>query len=175
MAIRARTLEEGDAEAYKDLRLEGLERSPIAFANSYEQIQQRPVDIIRQELRDNIVIGVFHEGENLVGIGGIRREEPAKMDHKGIVYGNYVREGMRRKGVGKLIMLELEKRARAVAPTMELPAFEELQLRVVQGNDAALKLYESLGYTKFGYSDRAVRYKGEYVGEHYLHKYLNQG
>jgi RimJ/RimL family protein N-acetyltransferase len=72
-------------------------------------------------------------------------------------------------------MLELEKQARETAPTALLPGFEELQLRVVEGNDPAIKLYKSVGYEEFGYAARAVRYKGDYVGEYYMHKYLTEG
>jgi ribosomal protein S18 acetylase RimI-like enzyme len=175
MAMQAIRLGEGgesEAEAYKALRLDGLKKNPTAFANSYEQMAARSIDDIMAELRANIVVGVLIEETELIGVGGIRREEAGKMNHKGIVYGNYVSQNARRRGVGRLIMQELENRARAAAPTELLPAFEELQLRVVEGTEAAIKLYHSLGFTQFGFAPRAIRYEDKYIGEHYLHKFL---
>jgi ribosomal protein S18 acetylase RimI-like enzyme len=180
MAVDVIRLGEGDdieaqAAAYKALRLVGLEKSPISFANTYEEMAIRTVDDIIAELRANIVVGVVMEGAELIGVGGVRREAPGKMNHKGFVYGNYVREDVRGRGVGKMIMKELEKRARDTVPTDLLPPFEELQLRVVEGNESAIKLYESMGFEKFGFTQRAVRHNGIYVGEHYMHKFLIDG
>lgn len=175
MAIEAIRLGEGgvsEAEAYKALRLEGLTKDPISFANTYDEMAVRTVDDIIAELKANIVVGVLMENSELIGVGGIRREAPGKMNHKGIIYGNFVRQDVRGRGVGKLIMSDLEKRARATAPSDLLPAFEELQLRVVEGNEPAIRLYKSMGYKEFGFAARAVRYQGKYVGEHYMHKYL---
>lgn len=163
---------EGEAEAFKALRLHGLKNDPVSFANTYEEMAIRTIDDIVAELRANIVIGVLKEGSELVGVGGIRREAAGKMNHKGMIYGNYVKPEMRGKGIGRRIMLELEKNARETVPTDILPGFEELQLRVVEGNDSAIKLYKSVGYEEFGYAARAVRYNGQYVGEYYMHKYL---
>jgi len=177
MAIEVIRLGEGDvcvsqAEAYKALRLEGLKNDPMSFANTYREMYERPINDIIAELQANIVVGVLKEGSEFIGVGGIRREAAGKMNHKGIVYGNYVKPEMRGKGIGKMIMTDLELRARNTPPTDLLPTIEELQLRVTEGNEPAMKLYISMGYEQFAYSKRAIRHNGVYVGEYFMQKFF---
>jgi hypothetical protein len=96
--MEIRQLASGDAAAYQELRLLGLQESPIAFGSSYAAEVDRPLDVVAARLGDprNHVFGAFADDGALTGVVTLRREPQGKTYHKAYVYGTYVRPGYRR-------------------------------------------------------------------------------
>src|SRR6266851_5322843 len=107
--MEVRKLTVADAEAFWNIRLRALRDNPESFGASYEEILERGIAGITQGLRkrdtapDDVTFGAF-EGNTLVGIAGFRREEEAKRRHKGVIWGMYVPQELRGKGIGKALL-----------------------------------------------------------------------
>jgi len=143
--MEIRQLTSADATAYQELRLFGLQESPSAFGSSYAAEVDRPLHVVVARLDDprNHVFGAFaHEGA-LTGIVTLRREPQGKTYHKAYVYGTYVRPEYRRQGTGRALLEAVIARAREVG-------LRQIQLSVTQANRAAVLLYESCGFVRYG-------------------------
>jgi ribosomal protein S18 acetylase RimI-like enzyme len=161
--IEIRRLTEDDAQDFYRLRLEALEREPQAFGASPEEHRAMTLDAIARRLGSasgdrNFVLGAIAE-DRLVGMAGFFQEEGPKRRHKGHIWGVYVTEGWRGKGIARVLISELIERARAK------PELEQLSLGVAVGQNPAKHLYESLGFEVYGREPHAVRVGENYVDE----------
>jgi len=161
--IEIRRLMEDDAQDFYRLRLEALEREPGAFSASPDEHRAMTLDMIAKRLGSasgdhNFVLGAIAE-DRLVGMAGFFQEEGPKTRHKGHIWGVYVTEGWRGKGIARVLLSELIERARAK------PELEQLYLAVAAGLDAAKHLYESLCFEVYGREPRAIKIGGSYVDE----------
>ena len=168
MIVRVLTPE--DAVPFHRLRRERLEQSPKAFAESIAEHEALTLSTIAARLSrsdDNFVIGAFSPERELAGMAGLARETRLKARHKAIVWGVYVRPRWRGKGVGRAVLIELLNRARS------LPGLEQIRLTVATSQDAAKRLYESLGFEVFGTERHALVVDGEYVDEDHMVLWLS--
>jgi len=81
-----------DAAVFQELRLRGLAECPTAFASSYEEECDTPIAAVAERLApraDGTILGAFM-AQDLVGVVGVRREEPRKLSHKAYIWGTYV-------------------------------------------------------------------------------------
>jgi ribosomal protein S18 acetylase RimI-like enzyme len=135
--------------------------NPEAFGSTYEREVKFTLDTVAERLRptkEKFVLGAFDQNL-LVGTVAFVRETGMKTAHKGNVYGMFVAPEMRGKGVGKLLLLELIKKAK------HGDGLEQINLSVISGNGTAKKLYQALGFEVYGVERNALKYNGEYFDE----------
>ena len=145
------------------MRLEALEREPGAFGESTEEHLAKTLETLAARLRPgpdnaNFVLGAF-DGGQMVGTAGFFRFQGPKERHKGLIWGVYVRQERREKGVGRALLSELLRRAQSQ------PGLEQITLAVAATQTAAARLYMSLGFQLYGREGRSLKIGNQYADE----------
>ena len=158
-----RRLKGREAEIYRTVRLEGLERHPEAFGASFETERAEPLAFFARRLAENAVFGAFDDTE-LVGVAGYFAPKTGKESHKATLFGMYVRDSARGQGVGgQLMQAVLADAART---------HEDMKLTVLTSNRAAQHLYERCGFQCYGTEPRSLKVGTVYYGEVLMHRRL---
>lgn len=169
--MHIRVLDEHDARMYQELRLTALQNSPEAFGSTYEREVQFTMEMVADRIKpkkDTFVLGAFDDRGTLIGSVSFVRESSLKTAHKGNVYGMYVALNQQGQGLGKRLMVELIRIA------SECDGVEQINLAVMSHNEAAKKLYVSLGFKVYGVEHHALKYKGTYYDEDLMVRRLNE-
>ncbi|BAN27372.1 GNAT family N-acetyltransferase [Caballeronia insecticola] len=153
-AFSLRRLTPEDAIVFRDVRLEGLQRYPAAFGASYEDERDRPLEWFRARITDHAVFGGFSNDGTLAGVAGLQVPPGAKMKHKGILWGMYVRPSARGTGLAAALLDCVLEHARGVV--------DEVKLEVAPDNTAAMRLYGAAGFVEFAREPRALKIDGTY-------------
>lgn len=165
--VEIRKLSAADAAIYRKLRLEALKLNGDAFSSSLEDAEKAPVEKTESNLANvhATTLGAFLDGQ-LVGNVTLSKETGKKTMHRAWVVGVYVTPAARGKGVAHLLMDKLIQAAR------ESSEIEQLRLGVSTGNSAALNLYRSLGFLKYGTEVRSLKIGDRYIDEELMVKFL---
>jgi ribosomal protein S18 acetylase RimI-like enzyme len=164
--LTIRQLTEGDAEAYRALRLHLLRVSPDSYGTTYEEAVARPIEHTALRLREpsdpevGFTLGAFVP--ELVGMVTVLRGEGAKSRHKAHICAMGVASSARERGIGRALMTEALARARQIA------GLEQVLLTVVLPNEAALRLYRGLGFVSYGTDWRGLKLGDQYWNEEQL-------
>lgn len=155
-----------DAKALFDLRLTSLKTNPEAFGADYDEtLKTHTVESYAERIpssdSDNLIIGAELDGE-LVGIIGFVRETRPKTQHTGIIWGVFVHPKARGHGIGKKMMQAIMTHAH------QCDDLTQVALSVVTDNQAALKLYENLGFITWGTQPDALRVHGTSYAMHWM-------
>ncbi|NDI33868.1 GNAT family N-acetyltransferase [Chengkuizengella sediminis] len=154
------------AEIYKKLRLKGLKNHPSAFGSSYEEEKEFTVEVYKSRLQsESITLGAF-KSEQLIGIVTLVKEKKNKLKHRANIYAMYVDSDYHGMGIGKSLMIEVIKKAK------ELDEVEQIYLSVNKENEAARKLYNSMGFETFGEDKRALKIGDTYYDEEHMMLFL---
>jgi ribosomal protein S18 acetylase RimI-like enzyme len=151
-----RRLSAADAEAFRAVRLEGLERHPSAFGASLKEESARPLSFFAERLDANHVLGAENEGR-LSGVAGFRLHDSEKTRHRGTLWGMYVRQEARGTGVARRLVDGILDHARG--------RVEQVALSVWAENPAAIALYKSAGFVVFARDERSLKIDGVYYDE----------
>ena len=148
-----------DAAAYAEIRLEGLRLAPDAFGSDAETEQAWPVDRYADQLTRNAVFG-FEDSGALLGVAGFFALDGLKRRHRGKLWGMYVRDAARGRGVGRRLV--------EAVLTHAADLVEQVHLDVSVGNAAAIALYERCGFRRYGTTPRCMKIEGQYVDAHLM-------
>jgi ribosomal protein S18 acetylase RimI-like enzyme len=96
----------------------------------------------------------------LLAVAGFSLPEAAKKRHKGLLWGVYVREAARGRGLGRAVVARVIEHARAHVV--------QLHAAVVTSNEAARRLYRSLGFEPYGLEPRGLACAGRYFDQELL-------
>ena len=162
--ITLRQLAKEDAASYRRVRLLGLQESASAFGASYAQEEKMSLDDFARRLEPtpvHWVVGAFEDAE-LVGAIGFMRDGGDKSRHKGFIWGMYVIPTWRGRGVGRALVEEALRRIDA------LPGLRSVRLAVVTSNEGALRLYEKLGFIRYGEEHEALCVDGVFHSQYHM-------
>ena len=158
--MNVRKLTAADADAYRRLRLQGLREFPPAFGESADEFSTCSKEEILRTLDDPAgrrhVFGAFSETGELIGLVGVSRDAPEKMQHKGYIWGMYVAPGYQGQGIARQLLDAAIAHARTIA------GLEQLRLIVGEANAGARRLYESVGFKPYGFEPRELKTDGKY-------------
>lgn len=157
-----RPLTPEDLDAYVRLRRASFRSDPLSFEQPADVVIDPAVAL--DELDggpERYVLGCFEE-DVLVGMVGFTRYEGPKRRHRAYLWGVYLQPACRGKGLARLMLETVVKRAR------ELEGLERIILTVSHRADAALKIYAALGFVEFGREAGAARTGTEEMDEVYL-------
>lgn len=162
-ALLVRQLSLADREAYFQLRLRGLKAHPESFGQSYEEALAKGAaqhDAMLQGTRaaeGDFLLGAYVSADTpLIGVVGLMRNPRDKERHKAAVIGMYVAPEAAGRGVGRALLDELLARA------ARIEGLRQIHLMVGSRNDPARRLYESLGFLKYGCELDALNVGGEF-------------
>ena len=154
-SLKIRRLSRADAEAFRAIRLEGLERHPAAFGASFKDESSRPLSFFADTLDGHFVIGAEGHGQ-LMGVAAFQFYDGEKKRHRGTLWGMYVREEARGTGIARRLVDGVLAHARQ--------RVEEVGLSVWADNPAAIALYKSAGFAVTAQDARALKMDGIYYG-----------
>jgi ribosomal protein S18 acetylase RimI-like enzyme len=151
-AMHIRRLMPADASVFQSLWLFALLESPAAFDASYGEEQALPLTAIAHRLSlqpDRGVFGAF-DGEDLIGIVTLDRENLSKLAHKANVRNLYIGPQSRRRGVARALLLEALSLAESVR------GIQQVNLAVHADARHAVRFFGSIGFVVFGRERGAV-------------------
>lgn len=157
-AIRVRVLGVDDAQAVRDLRLEGLRLHPQRFGSSWEEEATHPLTWWQDRLAGPARWLGAEIGEELAGLTVVSLNPRMKHAHYADIGAVYVRERFHRRGVAFALMqsaMEYLKANRALYATLTVGA----------ENDAAQRLYQRFGFVACGQLERELNVDGKFFDE----------
>jgi RimJ/RimL family protein N-acetyltransferase len=151
--MRITALTPADAPQYRELMLEAYVQAADAFTSTAEERAEEPLSWWANRIASGAGLsqsfGVF-QSEQLVGTVALEYSAKPKTRHSALVIGMYVRPVARRRGAGAQLMQA------AIAAAQEKPGIRMLRLTVTEGNEAAIRLYESVGFSAWGVEPMAI-------------------
>lgn len=151
-----------DAPQYRDLMLEAYVQAADAFTSTVEEREAEPlawwVNRIAASSGMGQSFGAFHR-QQLVGTVALEYSAKPKTRHSAHVIGMYVKPAARRLGAGAMLMQA------AISAASARPGVFVLRLTVTDGNEAAVRLYRSVGFSAWGVEPLAIRTSSGYKGK----------
>ncbi len=167
-----RPLREGDAPAFRALRLRALKEDPEPFMTTFDEDEARPVAEVAARLAASTpgtgVLGAFR-GDTLIGSVGFSRHAASKARHRVLLWGMYVAPEERRHSVGRALLLQV------VALLREVEDVEQIELTVVTRDESARGLYVGVGFERQGTVRHAMKVGREYFDEDTFVLWLPRG
>lgn len=161
--IEIRKLDEDHWRGYRELRLEALKNEPIAFSSSYEE----ELELTENDWRTRINNVLFAISDNVpIGMIVIGFNNRIKTKHVVEIFGVYVKEKYRDRGIGKKLM------DAAMRTIQENGNVSKVKLGVNPEQRAAVKLYEDCGFRCVGSLISEIKVDGKYYDEFIMEKLM---
>jgi RimJ/RimL family protein N-acetyltransferase len=164
MNFEVRPLRADEAATWRAIRLEALRLHPEAFGAAFENEAAQPLSFFAGRLTAGVTFGGFQDQE-LLGSVGFLVQAGAKREHKGMLWGMYVRQAARGTGLARGLIEALLDHARG--------RVELIQLTVVADNPIARRMYASFGFEPYGIEERALKVEGRYLDDVLMAKRLS--
>lgn len=162
-------LNASDAPRYRELMLEAYVLAADAFTSTAEERASEPLAWWERRIAraDGLSesFGAF-EDEQLIGTVALEYSAKPKTRHAALVIGMYVRPSWRRSGAARALMQA------AIAAARARPQIDVLRLTVTEGNEAAIRLYQSVGFVAWGTEPQAIRTPGGFKGKVHMSRPL---
>jgi ribosomal protein S18 acetylase RimI-like enzyme len=126
---------------FKALRLEALQKDPLAFGSSYEEEINFTSEKWKSRI-DNALFAVFDDKP--VGMVVFLINSKQKLNHVAEIFGVFVKEEYRTKKIGKQLVES------AINNIRRKENIIKIKLVVTAIQDSAVKLYSSLGFEIVG-------------------------
>ena len=140
----------------RDLRLQALQKDPIAFSSSYEEEK----DLSEHEWRQRIKNALFAIiNDTPVGMVVMIVESLSDNEDIASIYGLYVNSACRGKGIGNQLLTE------AMISLKKLETLKKIKLSVNCEQKHAITLYEKLHFQVVGTLKKKILYQGNYYDE----------
>lgn len=132
---------------------------PEAFGATYEWAKdvtpEQSQDLLRQiRAGGGFMLGAF-EADAPIGMLHLNRPNGEKFEHKAHIGAMYVVPEQRGKGIAKALILAALEKARAI------PVLTVISLEVNAENQAAIKVYETCGFSSYGIEPKGLRSNGK--------------
>jgi L-amino acid N-acyltransferase YncA len=168
--MRIAALTASDAPQYRELMLEAYVQAADAFTSTAVERVKEPLSWWANRIASAAGLsqsfGAFH-AEQLVGTVALEYSVKPKTQHSALVLGMYVRPEARRSGVGALLMQA------AIAAASAKSGLRMLRLTVTHGNQAAIRLYESVGFSAWGTEPMAILTPSGYKAKVHMAMHLH--
>ena len=151
--LTIRPMLEPDLLAYKALRDAMLAGHPEAFTSDAETESQRDLTSYRSRLTGSGTLFTLLalDAGRIIGALTCEREPRRKVQHIAHLVGMMVADTHRGRGIGRALL------AATIARLQAAPGVAQLTLSVTASNRAAVGLYESMGFTRYGRLTDAIR------------------
>lgn len=157
MTVTVRPLTAADAVAFRDVRLEALEREPGAYGSTHADWAALPLSRYVARIEGCVVFGLFTEA-GLEGILAYDREGGGNARHRAAIQSVYVRGHLRGTGAVDALLKAAIAQGRAEGVV-------QLELSVAVGNTAAIAAYARHGFERVAVWPRALCHGGRYEDE----------
>ena len=160
--IHVRLLLPTDAAAYRSVRLRALQESPPAFGSLPEDEPDLAQTAVRLAASDDRCFYGAFSGTQLVGIVRLSLYEATNEKHRAYLGGLFVLPSFRGAGYGRALVRAALNRAAS------LPDVRRINLSVVAQQEAAVRLYQSLGFRLYGTEQEVFSRAGQFYDEHLM-------
>lgn len=160
--VQIRELTPRDAQALIQLRVQCIGHDPHSFCvllDEERQISQAQMFSMLQRFQNNprsMLWGAFY-GDRMVGMIGLESLAGQVRQHRGIVSSLCVLPDFRRYGIGKALVEVL------IEHSNTLDDLRYLILEVSAASEAAIALYQHLGFQHNGVEPEALHYDGQFI------------
>ncbi|MBU3740721.1 MAG: GNAT family N-acetyltransferase [Candidatus Kapabacteria bacterium] len=167
-----RPFEYEDFESFFTIQREALERSPELFGSDYSWFASLSRLSVEQRFERYLnypytyLLGCFGESGEILGMIGFSSDQSIKLRHKGRVWGLYVRESARGKGIASALTASVIEIGRDVL------GIEQISCSVSSQNQASYNHYLRIGFTIYGTELHALKIGDTYVDEYLMVRFL---
>lgn len=158
MNIQVRQLDASDAEDFSALRRLVTADNPVPMGLTLEEELTRPLQGFRDQLcapAPNAAFGVLVDGRLRACAALAWTSKFSSSTHKAVLWGCFVDPAFRGHGLGRQVVNRALDHARQ-------NLLRRVNLTVFVPNQAAVTLYESLGFQRYGLEPEAVFLNGNY-------------
>jgi len=145
-------------QKYRDIRLEALKADPLAFASSLNEEVKLPEKSWRDRIH-NMWFAMFNNQP--VGMAGLLRHENESSLHCGNIISLWVKPEFQGRGIAKALIREL----RAISLKTGI---KKLSLEATITQQAAIRLYETMGFEKIALLKANLYKDGKYLDEYLM-------